>query len=191
MTTKKILLIDQDGVICDYYGQFLKMWKEQHPEKKFLEAKDLNTFYIEDHYGSENLDHIFAITRSKFFFETLPPITGAIEALKQIEADGEFEPFIVTAPDLDFIDQGCWSEKARYIKHHLGEYWLKRLIITKDKTLVKGNWIIDDKPEMKGINTNPDWTQIFFEHGYNKHLPGLRLKTWAHWPELKKQLLVD
>ena len=38
-----------------------------------------------------------------------------------------------------------------WIEEHLGEDWLDKIIITKDKTVVNGHVLIDDRPNIKGI----------------------------------------
>ena len=97
--------------------------------------------------------------------------------------------FLCTAPDLDVEDQACWSEKALSVKEHLGDEWLKRLIITKDKTLVHGDYLIDDKPEIKGINKTPSWNRIVFHHEYNVNTRGVRLLNWTKWPMIESAIL--
>jgi 5'-nucleotidase len=37
-----------------------------------------------------------------------------------------------------------------WVKNHLGKHWLKKLILTADKTIVKGHLLIDDKVDIKG-----------------------------------------
>ena len=32
------ILIDMDGVIADFEGEFLRRWKETHPDKEFIPA---------------------------------------------------------------------------------------------------------------------------------------------------------
>ena len=38
----------------------------------------------------------------------------------------------------------------KWVKEHLGKYWLDRLILTFDKTLIKGNILIDDQHQIRG-----------------------------------------
>ena len=37
-----------------------------------------------------------------------------------------------------------------WVEHHLGWKWINKLIVTKDKTVVSGDLLIDDKPIIKG-----------------------------------------
>ena len=44
-----------------------------------------------------------------------------------------------------FISQFEWVEE------HLGRDWTLRLILTRDKTVVNGHILIDDKPKITGM----------------------------------------
>lgn len=189
MTKKPILLIDMDGVKADYYEGFTREWAKRFPNRPVIPAKDLKSFYIEDAYGQEYVEDIQKITRAEGFFRSLPPVPGAIEALQSIISEGEFDPFICTAPEIDAVSQCCFSEKAQWIEHHLGKEWLKRTILSKDKTMIYGDYLIDDKPTITGALAQPIWEHIVFTHEYNKHKSNLRLNSWADWPMVKQYLL--
>lgn len=190
---KPILLIDMDGVLFDYYGRFLSEWKYRYPDRIALEDGELTEFYIENMYPPEYKDDILQITRAQGFFDTIDPMPGAVEALGLILDCGEFEPFICTAPDNDCVGFASHNEKAAAVERHLGREWLSRLIMTKDKTLVAGDYMIDDKPNMKGLKIdNPPWKRVVFNQSYNQETPGFRLMNWNEsWDLLYLELLED
>ena len=64
--------------------------------------------------------------------------------------------------------------------------WIKKLIITSDKTIVDGNYLIDDKPIITGTNPNPTWEQIYYTKSYNKNKKGKRRLTWNSWKRVLK-----
>lgn len=185
---KPVLLIDMDGVFVSYYDYFLEIWKKKYPDRAIVNQEDLDHMYFEKCYPTEYSKDIFEITRGIGFFENLPPLPGAVEALKQILEDDEFDAFLCSTPDSDTMNHVGFTEKALSVEKHLGRDWLRKLILTHDKTLVQGHYLIDDKPNVTGI-MDPTWDQIFFTHNYNKDCKGLRMNSWVDWPELKKQLL--
>jgi 5'-nucleotidase len=187
MTEKKILLVDMDGVKADYYKGFCIEWAKRFPDRPIVPASELKTFYLENAYPKEWEQDILAITRGKGFFLNLPLIEGAAEALKEMDECGKFEVYLCTAPDVDAEDQCCPGEKLQWIEKHLGKKWLKRTIMSTDKSLIHGHYIIDDKPVMKQ-SVGPMWKRIFFTHAYNKDLPGPRINKWSEW---RKVLLPD
>lgn len=178
---KKItVLVDMDGVLADYYAGFLKIWTDRYPDRKVVPASQLTSFYLEDSYPAEWIDEILAITRGKGFFRNLPPIEGAVQALKEMDESGLYEIYLCTAPDVDAEDQCCPGEKLQWVEEVLGKKWLKRTIMSTDKSLVMGDIIIDDKPEMKKSVT-PTWKRVFFTHAYNQTMAGPRITKWSDW----------
>ena len=72
----------------------------------------------------------------------------------------------------------------QWIKEHLGQEFAERTIITRDKTLVYGDILIDDKPEVTGIHT-PAWTHVVYDQPYNREATANRL-TWNNYKEVLK-----
>ena len=77
------------------------------------------------------------------FFEGLPPMHGAIQAMNEMEESG-FKVVICTAPIM--TSRFCAQEKINWVRKWLGERWLDKMILTQDKTTVRGDLLIDDKP---------------------------------------------
>jgi 5'-nucleotidase len=188
---KPILLIDMDGVIADYFKGFAKKWVELYPDRPVLKPEEIHSFYFEDCYPPEWCDDIRKITTAKGFFENLEPMPGAVSALKRIMEEDEFDVFLCSTPDSHTEDHCCASEKTRWVHKTLGEEWLKKIILTHDKTLIAGDYIIDDKPLITGVNKWPFWSQVLFTHQYNKNVPGIRLNSWHDWNEVKSRILQE
>jgi hypothetical protein len=56
----------------------------------------------------------------------------------------------------------------------LGAEFTKRVILTRDKTLVRGDVLVDDKPEIRGV-VAPNWRDVLFDETYICHFPGRHL----------------
>ena len=81
------------------------------------------------------------LIHSAGFFESLPVMSGALEALEQmISGDNafkcKFKVFICTSPVM--TSHYCAQEKLNWIRMHLGEVWLDKMILCFDKSAVKG-----------------------------------------------------
>jgi 5'-nucleotidase len=87
---------------------------------------------------------------------------------------------ICTSPLTRF--ENCVPEKFLWVQRHLGDDWVQRIILTKDKTLVRGDVLIDDKPEVTG-RLEPSWEHIVFEAPYNTASNARRLN-WANWAQV-------
>jgi 5'-nucleotidase len=70
-----------------------------------------------------------------------------------------------------------------------GSEFTKGVILPRDKTLVRGDVLIDDKPTIGGIST-PQWRHVLFDQPYNRHLSGPRVQ-WENWREVLAQQLLQ
>lgn len=100
-----------------------------------------------------------------------------LEALTEMSEKSK-EVFICTNPLSKY--ENCVLEKYRWVDDHLGKEWIKRIIVTKDKTIIRGDILIDDKPEIKGVETL-SWEHIIFTQPYNLSVNSKRRLTWQNW----------
>jgi 5'-nucleotidase len=166
-----------DGVLADFDGSFLNYWRELHPEKFFIPLEERSTFFVKDEYPDELKPLMSEIIWGPGFFRDMPPIAGGKEALTEMDKMG-FEVFICTSPLSTY--QNCVLEKFEWVEKHLGSRWVNRIILTKDKTLVKADYLIDDKPEITGVEDTPSWEHILYDRPYNREVNKKRL-TWENW----------
>jgi len=136
---KKILYIDMDGVLVDFYTPFLKEKSEKNP---------------------------YPHSRVGFFIE-LEPYPGGIEAFNLLKE--KYDVWILTAPSPHNIH--CYTEKAEWVKKYLGFEALEKTILSTNKALLKGHYLIDDMTkngqlEFEGIHLHfgskvyPNWDII-------------------------------
>lgn len=132
-----------DDVLCDYTSQF-NQHIERNPSIRFPQSQ----------YG---------------FFANLKPIDGAIDAMEALLAS-QYEPYILTAPS--YMNPMCYTEKRVWVEKHLGMEYVKRLILSPNKSLLNGHYLIDDNHQGKGQDNFkgtlmlfgseifPDWAAI-------------------------------
>lgn len=112
------------------------------------------------------------------FYRDLEPIPGAKQALKEMLKAGH-DVRIVTSPWVS--NPTCASDKFNWFVRHYGAQWGQRVIITTDKTLVRGDYLIDDRPEVTGVET-PVWEHVLFDQPYNRSVEGRkRIVNWRDW----------
>ena len=174
------ILIDMDGVLADFDGTFLKLWRELHPDKFFVPIEERRSFFVKDEYPDELKPLMSKIIWGPGFFRHMLPVEGGKEALTEMEEMG-YEVFICTSPLSTY--RNCVLEKFEWVDKHLGPKWVNRIILTKDKTLVKADYLIDDKPEITGVENNPTWEHIVFDRPYNREVKKRRI-TWENWKEI-------
>ena len=122
---KKKIFCDMDGTLCDFMGAF-----------HYYKEKDSKVKYPQSKVG---------------FFENLRPLPGAIESFNLLKE--HYDMWILTRPSFKNIH--CFSEKAQWILDNLGFDVLENMVISGDKSIVKGDFLIDDhhgdgQPEFEG-----------------------------------------
>ena len=118
---------------------------------------------------------IESIFCKKGFFENLKPFAGAVRVMHKL-LSLDYNIFICTSPLI--LNPYCLSEKYSCILKHFGEEFKKRLITVSDKTLIRGDILIDDKPIPSGLY-QPSWNHIIFDQPYNRHIDGVpRIINW-------------
>jgi len=179
-----IILVDMDDVLADFDGGFLLKWREKCPDEFFIPMSDRQKFYMRDEYPPELIDKMTELFTQKGFVADLPQIEGAVEAVNYIKERGH-EVFICTSPMRQY--QNCVAEKYEWVEKNLGFEWTMRLILSRDKTLVQGNLLIDDKPEVTG-SVKPTWEHIIFDKSYNAHIKVQRRINWQNYKEVLIEL---
>ncbi len=179
-----IVLIDMDGVLCDFDALASERFHERFPGMRPLSTEERSfDFYLAEAYssvhGSEAGHKISSITQEAHFFSELPMIAGAKEALEALRV--HHDVFLCTSPLSSF--QHCVLEKFQWVEKNLGQFWTSRIILTKDKTLVKGDILIDDRPHIEGV-AMPEWKHVLFTQPFNVSVPKPRINNWTEWPTI-------
>lgn len=178
---KKWVLIDQDGVLADFEQGVAEAWQKRFGAP--LPLPDERTRFYLHHELPQHQAELRQIYASRGFFENLAPIDGAVSALCTLLEAG-VEVRICTAPIDEY--RHCVSEKFAWVERHLGKEWTKRIILTKDKTWVRGDVLIDDKPVIMG-SLVPMWEHWLYDQPYNQGLSQPRVR-WTE-PETWQALL--
>ena len=114
---KKILYFDMDNVLVDFQSGIDQLSEE-----------------IKQEYDGE-LDEVPGI------FGLMKPLPGAIEAFNELAE--QYDVYILsTAP---WENPTAWFDKVVWVKKYLGKNAYKRLILSHNKNLNKGDYLIDDR----------------------------------------------
>jgi len=119
---KKIIYIDMDFTLCDYAKGY-KVQQQKFPSIKYPQSEP--GLYV-----------------------NLEPMPNAIEVYNWIDSQPEFDVYILTAPSIK--NPHCYSEKRIWVEENLGFDAVNKLIITPNKGLNKGDYLIDDNSSGKG-----------------------------------------
>ena len=140
---KKILYFDMDNVLVDFSSAFTK-----------IDKKTLKSF-------EGRVDEIPGI------FAFMDPLEGALDAYHKLSK--RFDTYILSTAPLE--NTSAWSDKLTWVKKHLGNTAYKRLILSHNKHLNLGDFLIDDRTANGagqftgehihfGSSRFPDWKEI-------------------------------
>jgi 5'-nucleotidase len=126
----KKLYVDMDGVLCDFKGAAVKELT-LNPDQKYPQSK----------WG---------------FFLKLKELPDAIESIQKLEK--YFDVWILTRPS--FRNVNCYTEKAQWIWDHLGYRYVQKLILSPDKSIVKGDFLVDDTNNANQSEFEGEWIKF-------------------------------
>ncbi|XP_028377276.1 5'(3')-deoxyribonucleotidase, cytosolic type [Phyllostomus discolor] len=184
------VLVDMDGVLADFEAGLLRAFCRRFPGEPHVPLAERRGFFAREQYRAlrpDLADKVASVYEAPGFFLDLEPIPGAVEAMQQMNALKDTEVFICTSPLLKF--DHCVGEKYRWVEKHLGPQFVERIIMTRDKTVVLGDLLIDDKDTIQGQEETPSWEHILFTCCHNQHLAlpptRRRLLSWSdNWREI-------
>lgn len=175
-----VILIDQDNTIADFIGGFQKRWQERFPGAIAISPGKYKSYKVPEQYPLELKAKLKSIYTEPGFIRDLEPIPGSIEAIRAMVSSGH-EVRICTSPLSDY--ENCVAEKYHWVEKWLGRAFTKKIILTEDKTLVRGDILIDDELPKPGLFT-PAWQLILFDRPYNQTTARKRLLSWNHWAHM-------
>ncbi len=121
-TGLKVVYVDMDDVLCDFLGAFNEA-RISYPEIQYPQSQP-------------------------GFFENLEPISGALEAYRWLSMHPSADTYILSAPSV--MNPHSYTEKRLWIERHLGMSAAHRLILSPNKALNLGDYLVDDYLRGKG-----------------------------------------
>ena len=164
-----------DNTISDFEQAFVEWVKKLYPEQPIIPKHERTTFYISSQYPEQVFKNIVL---AKGFFLSIKPIEGAIQALRILSENHKV--YICTSPCSN--NNTCVTEKIQWVEKYLGKEWIEKIITTHDKTLIRGDVLIDDSLEPKGILV-PSWEHIIYEQQYNQNIKNRKRISWKNLNE--------
>ena len=145
--SKKIIYFDMDGVLVD------------------LAAKIAT--YSQDVIDACQLDD--SIDRLPDLFLDPPPLAAALVAFDKFVKSDKYDVYILSTAPWDNPD--AWMQKRKWVMKHLGDGAYKRLILSHNKHLNMGDYLVDDRTKngagnftgeliQFGTDKFPDWDSV-------------------------------
>lgn len=173
---RKTIAIDMDGVLADVEAQYLNWYEKEYgtrPEREsmlgLMESDALPNGAIAK----------FLVTPG--FFQTLPVMEGAVEAVKDLMKD--YDVYVVSAAmefPLSLYEKKLWLEE-----HFPFIHW-RNIIFCGDKSVIDTDFLIDD--HLKNLD-NCRGKALMFNAFHNvNHNHHQRVSHWNDVPTLVRDL---
>jgi len=178
----KIILTDLDGPLADFEGEFLRRWRDKYPDEFFIPFEERRSFFFNDEYPEHLRKQAADVLEEPGFFAALAPVTSGLEAVKSMVELGH--KVVICTSDI-YMNKSGLADKRAWVEKHLGVPLAKGMIFTRDKTLVRGDYLIDDKPEITGA-LQPAWKHVVFDQPFNRNTSHeLRISMdWSNWEDV-------
>lgn len=174
------ILLDMDGVLANFDQGVMDEWQRRYPDEPLRPYVERQEFFIDHDHPDHMRPRLEAIYRAPGFFRALDVIPGSQAAVQAMLARG-WQVAVCTAPLLGVPT--CMSEKHDWLAQHFGDEMARRMIIALDKTVVRGDILIDDRPQIVG-QWPPQWEHVIYDHPYNRQAGHQRRLTWADWQDV-------
>lgn len=166
-----------DNTLVDFDGGLLNVWRKRYPHEFFVPLSERTTFHPHNDYPENLQSKILDICHGEGFIRNLPPTSGGIEAVHEMLQKGHDVRFC-TSHLLTY--DPCVLEKYQWIEKYFDASYVDRIILTRDKTLIRGDILIDDKPEISGLEI-PTWEHILYDKPFNREVTNKRRISWQNW----------
>ena len=157
---KTPVLVDMDNILADCDATIDQELRRRYPE---LSIKPKNPWMWDafDNKNSECALLVKEVINDENFWSLVQPLKTNIKNMLKLAQTEDV--WIVSFPFGLYAtrDQKKWVEK------NIGLEWADRLILTKDKTLVKGAYLFSDRPDVTGKNLSPSWQHWLILRPYN------------------------
>jgi 5'(3')-deoxyribonucleotidase len=137
------VFVDMDGVLADFDARF-----NFYIEKHAVPVKDATAWKLADRLDMDRKranNFINAMMCEPGFWTGIEPIEDGAETLTGWLKDDFADIYIATSPW--WSSPKCMQEKTDWVRRRIPKFPVKNIIMISEKHLLRGNILIDDKPE--------------------------------------------
>lgn len=190
MTERSTVLVDMDGVLADFDGHLLDITTDLAWPDGFTRLHQTQR-YSTNHLPKADRSEARKRINTPGFFADLPPVHGAREGMEQLI---DLANVWVVSKPLE-ANPTCRDDKARWLAEHIGDGWERRLILAPDKSMVRGDVLLDDAPKPEWL-LRAEWVPVIYPWAFNgEHSLWGDIPSWRWgddfedliWPENRKR----
>lgn len=186
---QKLILVDCDGVLCNWEYAFA-IWMEQHGHTKkpgFEFVYDISEQYSITKAQSKQVIKTFNESAAIGF---LPPLRDAMYYVKRLHEEQGYVFHCITSLSLD---PNAQKLREMNLSKLFGNTAFEKIVCLdtgadKDSALEEyagsGCWWVEDKPENAEVGLALGLQSVLMEHGHNMYHSNKRIPVVKTWREL-------
>eukprot|EP01119_Soliformovum_irregulare_P011974 TRINITY_DN3071_c1_g1_i1.p1 TRINITY_DN3071_c1_g1~~TRINITY_DN3071_c1_g1_i1.p1 ORF type:complete len:600 (+),score=231.34 TRINITY_DN3071_c1_g1_i1:6-1805(+) len=185
-----VILINFENTICQYDELLMETYEREFQSKRPMDLSN-RYFPLELNLSRKLRTKLKRLADSlgESFYDQLKPQPGALLALKEMRSLGIDVRIVDTTLS---TDRANMNRRIHWINRHLGgaglssasqgNEWTERLICTRDKTILRGSFLIDDDPTPQTTGDfQPEWQHVVFDQPYNRVADLAKNKRILNW----------
>ena len=161
-----IILIDVDDVVADLMPSWLEQYNNEYNDN--LTPDKITTWDISSLVVPDAKNRIYEIINNHRFYYSVQPVVGALEGILSLRKSGHRVIFVTSAMVGHAGDKLRWLQHNRFLDP--GKINDDDYIEVADKTLVKGDIIIDDRVKNVLGYVKTGGCAILFSRPWNSEL---------------------
>jgi 5'(3')-deoxyribonucleotidase len=136
-----VYLVDVDGVVADSHSEWLRLYNQDYNDT--LTSENITTWNTHEFVKPECGNKIYEYLWRPDLYDNVKPIDGALSGIKWIRNQGHRVVFVTSGIQPAKIE---WLHRNGFLT---GQYWQsdRDVAIVTDKSLIKGDFLIDDRIE--------------------------------------------
>lgn len=167
-----IIALDCDGILSDLMPYWLSFYNREYGDS--LTARDCLSWDTHTVVRPECGTRIYNYLKEPGFFRNVPLIPGSVDGVRRL-CEASHDIVVVTdTPAEGVVDRLAW------LREHFPCIPPKNYAITRRKDLIVADLLVDDAPHNILMAKCP---AVVFDHPYNQHVPGPRVRDWSQLVE--------
>lgn len=164
------LLLDMDGPLAGFDERCSELAKAF----EFTVAETHARYFTDQIHDQWEKDAMNSLIEAPGWFYNLPVTDGAIEGVNLL-LDAGVDVWIATKPMEK--NPTCRDDKAKWVRRHF-PMLEKKLFIAPDKSLLRGDILLDDAPKISWM-PKAEWNPVIFTRPFNG--AGSLWEDFPHW----------
>ncbi len=186
---KLVICLDIDDVLRNFYGKGTEIFLREHPQYTKKDIKPQTTWRLSDSFPVEQeyLNKFFFGDHAKELYTTAPVLNDALEQFNELKAwceENGHRLVLISSQPRDYLQ----LYTIQWLLDH-GFDNRDVCIVRGDKTLINGDYLLDDAP-----HNLTDWdlagrTAVCMDQAWNQDWDGPRVTSISQYLDIIKEHL--